>query len=282
MKKKLLKSISVIFVFVLLMGNVAFAQDNGDVSYDEKRQYLIEHGYREDILQTLPENIVVQTYERMTEYFDVPVTVAAEETTKYKEFSPDIENSQTTRGSIPNSKLQLSIIVHNFMDGSGKILGAEVVVMHNWIVTPAILGQDLITVNWDPDYFLLSGQSGFHSYCTVHNMSTNNTEFFYFQSNPSVVNTGGVGYYAQLRNPNLSPKITSNPGGSATLFFEPKYTFYNSSNISTNFNVNYTHDKSGGIESLGFLIKVLGLPLLLVICLILWRQQQFIDRTMEK
>lgn len=50
MKKKLLKSISVIFVFVLLMGNVAFAQDNGDVSYDEKRQYLIEHGYREDIL----------------------------------------------------------------------------------------------------------------------------------------------------------------------------------------------------------------------------------------
>ena len=69
----------------------------------------------------------------------------------------------------PTLQLQLKEVVTIFETSSGDIIGCEVLILYDWLVTPGACGEDLISLNWDYGYFTLTD---FNSHATVKNIST--------------------------------------------------------------------------------------------------------------
>lgn len=143
----------------------------------------------------------------------------------------------------PTLQLQLKEVVTIFETSSGDIIGCEVLILYDWLVTPGACGEDLISLNWDYGYFTLTD---FNSYATVKNISTGKTEYFDFITTPHTAQNGGIGWYTKLRSPDISPKIQSNPAGYAIAYFEPSRPLRNNDNLVKDFDVIYVHDKCPG------------------------------------
>ena len=128
----------------------------------------------------------------------------------------------------PTLQLQLKEVVTIFETSSGDIIGCEVLILYDWLVTPGACGEDLISLNWDYGYFTLTD---FNSHATVKNISTGKTEYFDFITTPHTAQNGGIDWYTKLRSPDISPK--SRP-------------LRNNDNLVKDFDVIYVHDKCPG------------------------------------
>ncbi|MDO4313824.1 MAG: hypothetical protein Q4C52_12145 [Eubacteriales bacterium] len=271
MKKRQKSVILLVVIFAILLSNVAYA--SGEEGTDGKREYLISKGYDEEILGELSDSDINVIYERTTGQMPEDVSISSKSMDWIQAFDDINPNS---RDAISASQLQLKGMVTNFGDSSGNIIGCEIVIFYDWLVTPGVCGEDLISLNWDDNYFTLSD---FYAHSTVKNISNGKTEYSNFISTPHTAQNGGLGWYAELQNPNFSPKIQSNPGGYAVIFFEPAYSFKANDNIVKNFNITYVHDKFPGVTSIGVLRVIVALLLMYLflrqILLIGWRRQKY-------
>lgn len=112
------------------------------------------------------------------------------------------------------------------MDGAEQIKGCDISLRYEWLVTPGNCSTDVITLGWDPGTYTYSGSMA--GYNKVQNMGT-----------------GKIGWYAELRSPNISPKVQSNPGGTAYVSFIPAKGLDKESVLASKFQIQYNHRKLG-------------------------------------
>lgn len=245
MKKRIKSTFLLISLLAMIISNVAFASEG--MSTTDKREWLSNKGYDNEVIANIADSDIDMIYGRITEQMPDDVVISSESKVWTATFQDEV--NPELRGAISTSQLQLKGVVTNFGTSSGDIIGCEVLVLYDWLVTPESCGDDLISLNWDSGYFTLSN---FNSHATVKNISTGKTEYFNFITTPHTAQNGGIGWYAKLRNPDISSKIQSNPAGYAITYFEPSRPFKAKDNIVKNFNVMYVHDKCPGITSIGF------------------------------
>lgn len=248
MKKRIRNSICIICALILTMANTAFASNNTEyVSIDEKKDYLLEKGYDEQILNEIEDENVEVIYRRMTEDFCGEAIVSATKEVSVETFEET--NSNGARADIVDSKLQLTGVLNNYATSSGTVLGSDLIVSYKWLVSPGERGDDAIIVNWNPNLLTYS-DSSFSAHSGVYNASTGSYEYHDYKSEFDVGSSGALGWYTELCSPYSSQKVQFNPEGNAMMFFEPAYTFSTFDNLTCNFVIEYAHNKSS--FSVGF------------------------------
>lgn len=255
------KIVSVILICVFLSGltlNVSAKEDFGNRN-SIKANELISRGFPKSVVDTLDGNTIDRIYQKMQ--IDEVTSITSNQETYFIEFPPDSTEGIQTRGAISSSQLRIVAHTMNYANSSGKITGCDVSITYDWLITPGTCATDAVTIGWDPGIFTYSGHM--NGYNKVKNISNGGEDYYNFISNASLANTGGIGWYAELRSPNISPKIQSNPGGSAYVSFIPAKTFYTNSGITSNFQIQYTHNKIGlsiGLSygSVGISVDCLG------------------------
>lgn len=231
---------SVLLLLTIMMSQAAFAEDTHNyVSTYEKKKYLIEKGYDEDIIVYLSEKAIDSVYHRVKEDFHGQVMVSAQVS-----FSRGMSNDVLARGSINKTQLEIRSVMNNYMNDSGEIVGCELIIFYDWMMTPVTNGKDAITVNWDSKYFSLAEEGGFNGYSVITNSETENEEFFNFDMKVDALNSGGAGWNIHIFHPDIEKVQQMNPKGQMILFFEPNYTFYGTDNIVTRFTTVYSQNKA--------------------------------------
>lgn len=241
--KKLLNFTAIILSFCLLVGSTVLAADTEtNNSIESKKTALEEKGMDPVILDSFSEDEVNELYDTIFVYHNGEVNVSATQEVIVKNFPEKTEN--TTRGGIPESQLKLTLTKAPITSGS-KVVQFVLIVDYYWNVTPGNLSNDLVAVNWDSSVFSFDDSAYFEVTNTVYNVSDGKTYPFNFQSTPKKATTGGLGFEAKLRSPDVSPKVTAHPSGNAFIYFVPRTTMRVGDNISTNFSVEYGHDSLG-------------------------------------
>ncbi len=276
MKKNVIKIIAATLTLFLLCSNDIKAETQEEyITIEEKKEYLCEKGLEKDILNGMREEAVNKVYESVIKKGDVTIDAKVESVEKV---FVDQTIDKQTRGAIPESQLRITTTLMNYADTKYQyIQGCDLIIDYLWVVSPGATGNDVITLNWNSSVLSLSDYGGplsAHNYVT--NMSTGSQDFYNFISTPAHSNSAGIGWYAQLRSPNISPKIQINPGGWAFVSFEPSYMFYVNDNVVTDLRLEYVHENMPGISSISFSYEGASfLPV--VILLILYLKSQHID-----
>ena len=99
----------------------------------------------------------------------------------------------------------------------------------------------MVTVNWDPACFTFDDSSEYKVTNMVYNVSDRMYYPFNYQSTPKRAGLGSLSFEAGLRNPRISPKVTSRPNGSAFIYLVPRTPIYTDDPITCNFSVVYKH-----------------------------------------
>lgn len=238
------KIISIIFVGILVCGLSlkASAVERVDSVVDEdKVEELVSRGFPQGVIETMDDAMIDKIYQKIQD--DDIVNITSNQETYFIEFPSDKTGGIQTKGAIETSKLKIVADIMNYADVSEKITGCDISLNYEWIVTPGTCSTDAITLGWDPGVFTYSGYMSGHN--KVHNMGTGEEDYYNFISAASLANTGGIGWYAELMSPNISPKVQSNPSGSAYVSFIPAKVFYSNSGITSNFQIQYVHNKLG-------------------------------------
>lgn len=229
-----------IILAVMMMSQIVFAQDvDAHDSIQEKKNYLIEKGYDEEIMGYLSEEAIETVYHRIKVEFHGEAKVSAR-----IDISKGMADPVLARGNINKTQLEIRSIINNYMGNSGEIIGCDLTILYDWITTPVTNGKDAITVNWDSKYFSFAEESGIAGYSIVMNSETGNEELFNFGMNVSALNSGGAGWNFNIFNPDTEKEKQMNPQGEMMLFFEPNYTFYATDNIVTRFTILYNQNKA--------------------------------------
>ncbi|MDY4206892.1 MAG: hypothetical protein SOX85_05230 [Lachnospiraceae bacterium] len=217
----------------------------------KKKEYLCEKGLEKDILNGMREEAVNKVYESVIKKGDVTIDAKVESVEKV---FVDQTIDKQTRGAIPESQLRITTTLMNYADTKYQyIQGCDLIIDYLWVVSPGATGNDVITLNWNSSVFSLSDYGGpLNAYNYVTNMSTGSQDFYNFISTPAHSNSAGIGWYAQLQSPNISPKIQINPGGWAFVSFEPSYMFHVNDNVVTDLRLEYVHENMPGISSISF------------------------------
>lgn len=244
-RKRCISVLILMSILCLMYSNAVKADDI--ISNENKKKYLISKGFPEDILshsnsQTI-EHVYDQAIQNGTEVFSYQNDECIVEL-------GETSGSNKERTAIPASKLRLVATTVNYADSSGKITACDVDITYDWLVTPGTTSTDVITLGWDQSLFAYSGYLEGYNY--VKNIGNSGTDIYNIIHSASLGNAGMIGWYAELRSPNISPKLQSGPGGWAYASFIPARPFYSSDGISSNFIVQYNHNKSGTSIELPF------------------------------
>lgn len=245
------KIISLILVCILLCGlslTVTASENSNSTAAEE----LLNKGFPQNVINTMDAATIERVYQKMQA--DNVVEVNSNQETYFISFPSDSPEGVFTRDAIPSSRLRIVANTMNFANSSGKITGCDIMLSYDWLVSPGSRSTDAVTLGWDPGLFTYSGYMSGNN--KVTNISTGGEDYYNFISSAALANTGGIGWYAKLQSPNISPKIQANPGGSAYVSFMPARTFYSNSGITSNFQIQYTHNKLG--LSIGLSYGVVG------------------------
>ena len=128
---------------------------------------MIEKGYDEEILSYLSDDNINSVYHKLKYDFHGKAKVSAQINR-----SGEMISNYATRAAINKTQLEIKSIVNNYMYDSGEILGCELILSYEWLVTPTTNGKDAITVNWDPTYFSLAEMGGFNGSSSIINSAT--------------------------------------------------------------------------------------------------------------
>ena len=166
--KKIIRMLICVQLLLVLIAQTVFAQDTGKgADIQSKKNYLIEKGYDEEILSYLSDDNINSVYHKLKYDFHGKAKVSAQINR-----SGEMISNYATRAAINKTQLEIKSIVNNYMYDSGEILGCELILSYEWLVTPTTNGKDAITVNWDPTYFSLAEMGGFNGSSSIINSAT--------------------------------------------------------------------------------------------------------------
>lgn len=152
---------------------------------------------------------------------------------------------------IPKSQLELTITQVPVVSDS-EIAQLLLVIDYYWNITPGSLSSDMVTVNWDPACFTFDDSSEYKVTNMVYNVSDRMYYPFNYQSTPKRAGLGSLSFEAGLRNPRISPKVTSRPNGSAFIYLVPRTPIYTDDPITCNFSVVYKHGSREETKTITF------------------------------
>lgn len=236
--KKFKKAVALILIFAIIAIIALPASASNLSSYD----YCLSIGIPKSTLNTLSKEKMQLIYNEYNGK-DVIVTVGEKTFTVNENFS---SKSVTLNGSIQTSHMSLSIVYISLYNNN-KLTQLECIADFAWKGTrPNYRKVDSLAVNWDSSLFAY--KSGSFSAQDVYWL--NNTKCVYkYHSTPSVINQGGLGWYAYLFGTNdLRPA----PCGVADWKLYPKRNMYKGNSTVTNVALQYVHNYSIFQASLGF------------------------------
>lgn len=214
--------------------------------------YLVKVGFPATYLDSLSEDMILRIYETVADK-DV---YAIETKTMYL---PETNCSISTYGSISEYSLHLDILSAEICQkGTTTITSVMVAASWDWGYSkPFVRKTDALTINWDSSIFSFSEnsfllQEKFKNY----NSDGSQTDWKVLQeySRPEEHSQGGVGFTTQLS------KFNDFVGGNVLFLVEPKIRMRvkstNEQGSSTNFNINYIHDRS--ITGLSYSFPIAG------------------------
>lgn len=232
MKKKILKTISLLICLSLLMANVAFAKEElKNTSIDAKKEILINKGYPQQTLNIYGESLINYLFDKLQKDNIEKIAVSTEE------YICDFPSN--VRATIPTSTLKVMVNTYNYADATGRITGLDIDTNYTWIVEPTVRFTDAITLNWDPTMFKYSGYMNGHN--TVINSQDNQTDFFNFMSVAASENSAGIGWNTELKSPNISADLQNQPYGQFYISFDVAKEFYAQDDVRTIINYQYNH-----------------------------------------
>ena len=90
------------------------------------------------------------------------------------------------------------------MGDDGKIEACDVVAFYDWNATSAGEGTDQIFLQWSSEYFTC--KSDFVACSYVKNYCSGQKEYYQQRAQTDQTFLGGVGWYLELTDPDISPK----------------------------------------------------------------------------
>ena len=235
MRKRLLKTMTVILLISLLWGlNVYAGEESSTPFLEEKKQVLLEKGMECDEIDKFHPNIICHIY-------DVVVSEHVDHIEVLKESHIlDIKREEENRAIIPTTKLKVNSYTINYADETGMITGCDVNIRYEWLESPITKQTDVLTLNWDPELFKFSGyMSGYNA---VKNSTDGMEDFYNFMEEASLTSTSGIGWYTELVSPNIPVDIQTGQTGEFYISLEPSNEFYAQDNIVSFFKFNYYHN----------------------------------------
>ena len=121
----------------MIISNAAFASEG--MSTTDKREWLINKGYDNEVIANIADSDIDMIYGRITEQMPDDVVISSESKVWTAIFQDEV--NPELRGAISTSQLQLKGVVTNFGTSSGDIIGCEVLVLYDWLVTPGSCGD---------------------------------------------------------------------------------------------------------------------------------------------
>lgn len=222
--KKAIRFVCVLSIMSILFSIVMIA---GATSPDEEaRKYLRSIGTDDAFLEFLDDQQVQELY---TQYKDQDVKFSGYSTTVKEIAEPGI-----TKGTIPTSKLQLTVSTYDILSGN-QILRVETHVYYFWSETPSIRNTDGIAVNWDPSVFQLDGTSfyGYQNY-TFNGVVLQTPKL----NSIATAVQGGFGWNFDMKYNNLA----FNFRGEFHFNLLPRYVMYKGGGSNSQINAEYGHE----------------------------------------
>lgn len=220
------------------------------ITVDDKIDYLISHGMPEDFLENKDAEAIEYIYNSL---YGEEFQFLGTETVKMSETSSSSEVSRLGVISESDMVLGISTSITLTSQGSKKVIKEVMVfVDYEWFNgKPMICKEDGISVNWD---------SGLFGFKPNSFRSNDYKKFIYeeygftkvsdwinsdYQTNPMMINQGGLGYVVYLNRGNPPPNTKDLYGakGNARFTLQPLGTIYDGNSRNTFINAEYTHDK---------------------------------------
>lgn len=184
-----------------------------------KEEELISSGYPREVLEQIDQSSSKEFLEKF----------ALEDTVEY----------QYVHQTYSEGALNLEAYTVNHMGDDGKIEACDVVAFYDWNVTSAGGGTDQIFLQWSSEYFTC--KSDFVACSYVKNYCSGQKEYYQQRAQTDQAFLGGVGWYLELTDPDISPKIQESPGGYVSASFIPANPSENDVRNAPDFSVLYIH-----------------------------------------
>lgn len=258
MKSKQLTALFLTIIMFVFTAVPACAASPEDENLDNSRldiiSSLVNLGIPEDFLE-------LRSDDELRELYDVAQSYVLSFSSEEAEYN---NNDNIPFSTIPSSSMTLTIsqIAGEAPSISGQprpnIEFVWLFIDYNWANgKPAICREDAITVNWNSSEFVFEADS---FYCTDYaTYAANGTNESHSYADPAFLQQGGLGYYADLGYFSyLAQMNVLTYSGSASLRLLPKTTIYSGTGHTTQFNVDYTHDKRLITQPLTFQVGYKG------------------------
>lgn len=239
------RAISILSIGILIfsLSFQVFESKSFERTRDESKEELLNKGFPQVVIETLDSGIIDRVYQKIKA--DDITEISSNQEIHFIKFPLEGTSGVFTRSTDSAAKLKMTVDVMTYMDGAEQIKGCDISLRYEWLVTPGNCSTDVITVGWDPGTYTYSGSMA--GYNKVQNMGTGETDYYNFISEAGLAGTGQIGWYAELRSPNISPKVQSNPGGTAYVSFIPAEDLDKESGLASKFQIQYHHRKLGRI-----------------------------------
>ena len=238
------RAISILSIGILIfsLSFQVFESKSFERTRDEsKEEELLNKGFPQAVIETLDSGIIDRVYQKIKA--DDITEISSNQEIHFIKFPLEGTSGVFTRSTDSVARLKMTVDVMTYMDGAEQIKGCDISLRYEWLVTPGNCSTDVITLGWDPGTYTYSGSMA--GYNKVQNMGTGETDYYNFSSEAALAGTGKIGWYAELRSPNISPKVQSNPGGTAYVSFIPAKGLDKESVLASKFQIQYNHRKLG-------------------------------------
>ncbi len=226
--KKNKRILAVVCVMTLLCLSIFPASAAQESPYE----FLLRCGYSEEVLNTLPEDILLKIYNEIgdNEVIDVKEEV-------YYLDEGGVLSAVNPLGTIESSSLKITIgtgVINK--KGTDQITGCLYSALWEWADNkPLIRIKDAVTVNWDASIFRLSS---FYAQDLGKNSQSEEFTIIKDYGDLSESNQGGLGHFTQLSS------SYSYVGGGMLVLLAPNAPMYNGDNYGTAINFNYVHNRN--------------------------------------
>lgn len=200
---------------------------------------LSQEGVPESIISKMGTAVKLDMYEKMQQY-DLQISDIEE---KIVTFNPVQGEEVTTYATIPESRMSITSMYTNYVTGT-KIELVECYYYSEWLSGPIVNGTDGLAMNWDSSLFTLRGWAAYPS-------GLFGTEYANLDviTRAASATQGGYGINIQLHEEldNQSVEMLT------TLY--PRNTLYTTSDVTSNINYEYGHQKLTATLDVGFSIS---------------------------
>lgn len=242
MKNSLVKICSIALILILFSSTTCFATTTNKV----KTEFLESIGLTQDKISTLSDDEINTLYGK---YKDRSGRIIS-----YKSEIHEVKETLNplTRGTIPTSKLRLTIAVYQPSDQFGLPYGYyEVQYGYEWLTVPVMQTTDAITATWNNSLYHVSedkfgesfssGQYGIYDDVDPGPFGTDNQYPYTWSNAPAIYEQGAAGWnFVFSRNSLAQSSIyVDREGGSASIILE-KNNF--SDTTPSNLTLKYHHN----------------------------------------